>query len=337
MVRPLPRGARAVTACETRVRKPLKALLASALVAAFFTYAWTVRHEFVEAFSNLSTWSLASLCGLLSAHWILRAWRDRFLYSAAGHDPRVTTIFWLNTLQLSLNYLPLKAGTFSSAEVFRSKLGVPYREFALVFGQQYLLIVAASSLLAAAALALVPGVSVPARAGLALVLAGIGAGCFGLLWWDGMVRWLPAAISRRVEGGARKFAVFHSSPRKATYALVLTFAMCIVAGLRLVVVYGVLSLELGFPEALVISASMQLSVLVSITPAGIGITEAIVGLSSVLVGHTARGGVMAATIDRAVTLAFSIGLALLLAPFAWRRQKARAVVTLSLPDNTGGS
>lgn len=303
---------------------------------AFVAYVWTIRHELAEAFSNLSAATLAGLSGLLLAHWLLRVWRDRFLYSALGYRPRAMAIFWLNTLQLSLNYLPLKAGTLWSSEASRSKLGVPFRDFALVLGQQYLLIVFASSLLAVAALCFFADASLPGRVPTAVVLAAVAATCCALLSWDGFVRFLPGPIARRIEGGARKFALFRSSPRLGACALVLTLAICLVAGLRMVLVYRVLAIDLGLPGALVISASMQLSAMVSITPGGIAVVESMVALSSVVVGHTAENGVVAATLDRAVTLALAIFLAALLIPFEWRRREP-AGATLSPPGSTGGS
>ncbi len=292
----------------------LRRLLATVLAAAFLGYLWSIREQFIEGFAKLSAAGAGTLAGVLVLYWAVRSWRDWFLYRALGHRPRVSSIFWLNTLQVALNYLPLKAGTFSSAALFRSRLAIPYREFALALGQQYLLTIFASSLLAAAALGFVPGLSMSVRAMIVICLIVIGAGCFVLLRWPGCVQVLPAPIARRLEGGAEKFAVFRNGPREALSALALTVPMCMLGALRMIVVYGVLTLHLSWPAALVIQASMQLSAMASITPAGIGIVESAVALSSVLVAHTAEVGVIAATMDRVVLLALSIGLGLLLYP-----------------------
>jgi hypothetical protein len=75
-------------------------------------------------------------------------------------------------------------------------------------------------------------------------------------------------------------------------------------------------------DALVISASLMLSPLVAITPAGIGVTEAIVGLTASLVNETGRLGVIAATLDRLLILAVSALLAIVMAPWAVRRGRS---------------
>jgi hypothetical protein len=290
----------------------LKRVLATVLVAVFLGYVWSIRGQLLTGFKSLDAASAAKLTALLILYWFFRAWRDRVLYQALGHRPHVAAIFWLITLQGSLNYLPLKAGTFSSATLFRSKLGVPYREFALVLAQQYLFTVCVSSFLAAAAMGFVPAGSSSGKAVIALCLAAIGAVCLLLLCWHGSVRLLPEAAARRLEGTARHFAVFHNAPREALWALALTVPMCVLGAMRMIVIYGVLVLHLALPSALVIAASMQLSAMLSVTPAGIGILESAVAISSVLVAHTAEDGVIAATIDRAVALAVGVTLALLL-------------------------
>src|SRR5690606_11070057 len=83
---------------------------------------------------------------------MLRAFRDRALFATLGHSTRVVSVYWLNNVQISLNYLPLKAGTISSAEFFRSRFRVPYGDFAVFLAQRYLVTILVASLFAAAAL-----------------------------------------------------------------------------------------------------------------------------------------------------------------------------------------
>jgi uncharacterized membrane protein YbhN (UPF0104 family) len=101
--------------------------------------------------------------------------------------------------------------------------------------------------------------------------------------------------------------------------LVLTVSLCLVSSLRMMVVFGIVTGGVDFADALVISASVMLSPLLAITPAGLGITESLVGLAAMLVGQPGQAGVLAATIDRAVVLVLTIVVGACFAPLTWSR------------------
>lgn len=292
------------------------------LTAIFFAYLWSIRHDLLLALRNLRGPQLAAIAGLLLLQWGIRAWRDRLLYAAAGYPLGTAALFWSNNVQLSLNYLPLKAGTLSAAGFLFSAFGVRVQDFAVVLGHQYLLNALVSSVLAAAALWLVPG-DVGAGTILGtLAFVVIGTTALGFLAWDGFARFLPAGMAERFrQGGVRSLAILKHDAPAARVAMALTFAMCLASAMRMTVVFGIVAVDLGFPDALVISASLMLSALLAITPAGLGITESLVGVTSVLLSHPGPEGVMAATIDRAVILALSILIGVALAPLAWRPVK----------------
>ncbi len=307
---------------QVTTRIVLRRSVALLLTAIFFVYLWSIRHDLLVALRNLHGSQLGAIAGLLTLQWGIRAWRDRGLYGAAGYRLGPAAVYWSNNVQLSLNYLPLKAGTLSSAGFLLSTFGVRLQDFAVVLGQQYLLNALASSVLAAGALWLVPG-----RMGAGTVLGtlafvGIGATAFGFLAWDGFARFLPANVAERFrQSGVRSLAIFKHDAPAATAAMALTIAMCLVSAVRMIVVFGIVGVDVGFADSLVISASLMLSALLAVTPAGLGITESLVGLTAALLSHSGPQGVLAATIDRAAILALSILIGLALAPLAWRPAK----------------
>jgi uncharacterized membrane protein YbhN (UPF0104 family) len=285
-------------------------------------YLWSIRHDLLSALRNLHGSQLGAIAGLLTLQWGIRAWRDRSLYGAAGYRLGPAAVYWSNNVQLSLNYLPLKAGTLSSAGFLLSTFGVRLQDFAVVLGQQYLLNALASSVLAAGALWLVPGREGAGTVLGTLAFVGIGATAFGFLAWDGFGRFLPANVAERFrQSGVRSLAILKHDAPAAMAAMALTMAMCLVSAARMIVVFGIVGVDVGFADSLVLSASLMLSALLAVTPAGLGITESLVGLTAALLSHSGPEGVMAATIDRAAILALSILIGLALAPLAWRPAK----------------
>jgi uncharacterized membrane protein YbhN (UPF0104 family) len=307
---------------QVTTRIVLRRSVALLLTAIFFVYLWSIRHDLLSALRNLHGSQLGAIAGLLTLQWGIRAWRDRSLYGAAGYRLGPAAVYWSNNVQLSLNYLPLKAGTLSSAGFLLSTFGVRLQDFAVVLGQQYLLNALASSVLAAGALWLVPGREGAGTVLGTLAFVGIGATAFGFLAWDGFGRFLPANVAERFrQSGVRSLAILKHDAPAAMAAMALTMAMCLVSAARMIVVFGIVGVDVGFADSLVLSASLMLSALLAVTPAGLGITESLVGLTAALLSHSGPEGVMAATIDRAAILALSILIGLALAPLAWRPAK----------------
>jgi hypothetical protein len=298
----------------------IRRVVALLLTVLFFVYLWSIRRGFLDALQALRGSQVFTISGLLILHWGLRAWRDRFLFAEEGHALRVRDLMWLNSLQLALNYLPLKAGTLSSAGLMLGRFGVGIQSFGVVLVQQYALNALASSALAAGAIwfsTSVEGVGASATALFFLVAAG---GSFGLLRWEGPARLLPQRVTERLLGGSvLRLAVLRRRASMVVPILVLTVSLCLVSSLRMMVVFGIVTGGVDFADALVISASVMLSPLLAITPAGLGITESLVGLAAMLVGQPGQAGVLAATIDRAVVLVLTIVVGACFAPLTWSR------------------
>jgi uncharacterized membrane protein YbhN (UPF0104 family) len=299
-------------------RNLLRNAVGLVLTALFFVYLWSIRRDFLAAFRSVHGLQWANLGGVLLLHWGIRAWRDRWLYAAAGHSLKAVPVFWSNNVQLALNYLPLKAGTVSSAGVLYSGFGVRPQAFMVVMVQQYLLNALVASVLGAVALWFSPGIATPAAGIATVVFMGLTTVSFGLLAWNGLTRFLPGGLARRFEqAGSQQIALFKGSRPAAAAIVALTIGMCLASAFRMTIVFGIVSISIGFADALVISAALMLSPLIAVTPAGLGISESLVALTAVLLSHPGPQGVMAATIDRTATLGFAVLLGVLLAPLAW--------------------
>jgi uncharacterized membrane protein YbhN (UPF0104 family) len=292
------------------------------LVAIYLLYIWSIRGVFVEVIQGLRGTQVLAVSCLLVVHWWLRAQRDRLLFGAEGHVLRISDLLWLNSTQLALNYLPLKAGTFSAAGFLLTRFRVSIRGYAVVTVQQYLLNALAAASLGAAA---VWGSSARTTENAAIASAcflGIALASLGLLTVPVPIGILPKPLAEKLSGvDPGRLAMLRKPSTRATVTLGLTVAVCIASALRMSVVFGIVTPGVGTSDALVISALVMLSPIVAITPAGLGITEALVGLAAVLVGQPGQVGVVAATIDRAVVLVLAAIVWVASAPFTWRPRR----------------
>jgi uncharacterized membrane protein YbhN (UPF0104 family) len=284
----------------------LKKILVSALIVAFAIYLWTIRQQLAVALDNLRPSTLAALVAILLFHWIVRACRDRVLLKALGYSTSAVALFWVNCAQIALNYLPFKAGTLSSAGFLKARHSVLYRDFAVTFIQQYLLLLFGACILALLALLVAPALPVVQAHGVAIVLAVISLGCMGILAWDGFWKLLPNKIRSRLDNSSRGLHVFREAPRAGLQALLLSLLMAVAAVARVWLLFSAIHHPIGISGAALVSAAMQTSLIVSITPAGLGITEAAAGLTAKLALMGTKTGVLVAAMDRMVILLLAV-------------------------------
>lgn len=301
------------------VARLLKQGVLLALLVAFGVYVWSIRQELVLGLYNMTRGTAVMLAGLLVSQWALRAWRDKYLYSAAGYSLRVTTVFWLNNVQLALNYLPFKAGTFSAVSVLRSRFGVKLDDLAFVVLQQYLLTLCVSSALASIAIWFSSRSFGTTTVAVSLVLGAAGTITFGIMNGSNLPTFLPGFVSNKLRVlGSNRVAVLRGGHPRTLPLLLLTTGICGLSAVRMVMLFGLLHSSVSLPDALVISAALLASPLVAITPAGLGVTESVVGVFSFLVAQSLQSGVVVATLDRAVILVVACISGVIVTPAALR-------------------
>ena len=302
------------------IRSTLRRMIALLLVGLFVGYVWRVRHDIAAAFLRLNPGSLASLLALLLVQWGLRAWRDSRLFTASGNPVHASALFWLNNVQLCLNYLPFKSGTLASAEFLHQRFGIGVIDFLRVVTQQYLLGAFAAASLAAVAVWFVGPISGSAAALASVVFLSVAACSICLLLWRVPTSLIPEYLLGRFSLARGGLDLGRSGARSVTTILLLTFGLCFASAMRMKVVFGVVSQSMRLTDAVVVSAALLLSPLVAVTPAGLGVTETFVGLTSVLIGRSGEDGVVATTLDRAVALVLSLIIAVGLATFHLRKR-----------------
>jgi uncharacterized membrane protein YbhN (UPF0104 family) len=297
-----------------RRRRVLARLVGLGIMVGFLAYLWTIRGQVLATLELMSMLQGVGIVALLLVHWGIRAWRDRQLFAAAGHTFSTRHLYWLNSLRLALNYLPFKAGTVSASGLLVTRFGVRPRIVARVLIQQYLLGALMSSILAGVALWFTP--ASPQR-GVIIATAGF-AMVAGLALAGLSSRLIELGIPRRwrdwVGDPPEEQSLALWSRANRTLAILCgTTLLCLASALRMLIVLGIAGGSLNLGDALVVSMVVLLSPIIAITPAGFGVTEALVGLTAVAVGTHASVGVIGATIDRA----FALGLSVLTTIVLW--------------------
>ena len=288
------------------VKKTVRILLGSGLTVGLLLFLWASRNEFLKILTGLTALQTSGIFFALFGQWFVRASRDQRLYRKLGYDIPFVRVLWINNLQIALNYLPMKAGTLSSAEVFRKTSSVSYIDFTIAMLQQYLLSFAASLGIAALAMASTVHLMPTQRlVGVGLLVTGCMTGLLPLFFASQFTR-LPFPFLNPLRQRLERFHFLTQTRPEFLVISALSIFLVLASTCRLLLIYQTEQVQLGFMEASLVSSAMQMSTVISITPAGLGVNEAIAALTTSLISNAAQVGVMVAMLDRAFILLGSL-------------------------------
>lgn len=223
-----------------------------------------------------------------------------------GVPLEVVEWYGLSVVQTMGNYMPWRAGALAQMAYVRVRYGLPVLRVLSGLGATAISTMLASGVLGmVATTAVIWEGSAPPRALLA-VFAIATTGAFALLqWprsWPRARRRLPGWLSSALEA----WQMVRSDARLLRRLLVLSLSAVVLYGFRLFVAFHALGYPASLSHVLVIAPLVSISGVLSIVPAGLGLREAIVGLTSAALGIGFPGGVYAAALDRAVSVVWVV-------------------------------
>lgn len=201
-------------------------------------------------------------------------------------------------------FLPMRAGAGLRAGYFKKRCNLPLTAFASSMAAVYVMTLLANALMG--------------------LLAMTVSWCREGIW-----SWAVFFVLFAVAGGCLIAIVFSPKPREGTYgskllnylirihhgwdmlrrspsvlakSAGLSVLLTLTLMIRLFVVYSALGRPVSMDGCLLVAAMTAVSTFVSITPAGLGIREAMILFSSVAIGVSAEVSLLAAAADRAVAV-----------------------------------
>ncbi len=225
----------------------------------------------------------------------------------------------LNTAAVFLNYLPMKAGTIVRANYLRRRHGLTYSKFGVFFIFRSLLAGATSAGVSVIILLVVFDPSKPEVQLLCLVFLAVLAGTGILLFVP-----LPTPTGgSKLAASLRSFLLGRHQLGQNRKALTISTGLLIanfcVDAVRLHLVYRSLGVELH-PAAYLVLAGVGFVVMITgLTPGGLGLREVMLGAAGALLGTTGELGVLAALVDRALLMTWTLTAGGACATVLWLR------------------
>lgn len=302
-------------------KKYIRMVFFIGVMALLGAYVWSERQLVSDAIHKLTGRSLVLISTTLFLQWGLRAKSDQLIYQASGHKLNLRKIWQYNNNQLVLNYLPMKAGTVSLAYHLKKNHGITLGDFLSIFAVQNLLSVLVTSVIALVCLFYV---QFDPTFGPILIttLFCLFLLSVWLLFFGQKFASIFKVLGNRVHSIAKGLAVFRQHHRLGMWVIVMGLFGYSIAAWRLQLIYELVGIHSSFLQVMIISAAIQISMIISFTPAGIGIREALVGLMSIALTFDGSFGVITASIERVIVLFWVILLFVLFKIASIGRQNA---------------
>lgn len=288
-------------------------------------YAYGHRSELAVLFT-VRGWDIAKLVGAVLLHTLVGAARFASLYRALGADMGVWESFGLSRVAAVLNtVLPAQVGGVARAVYLKRRYAVPYSQAPVIFlGSIVLaLFVGAVVMMLSNVVAFLMGRSVPLVLWLGAVCAGAAV---ALLWVSVPVRWTSrlgrvGSVLRLFSDGWRRL---RNDTRCLAETVLYQLLVFVVGGWVIALAYDGLGIRINLLVGISIVVVTSLSNLVVLTPANLGVQEAVVGYLSQLSGLAFVEGVAASMLIRMVGLVVNF----VPAPAAWYLLFLRRGITL---------
>jgi|GEM_PF-3034483 len=290
-------------------------VLTAAVVACLITYLVHEREALLAAVNRLSYLAVAGVVATLIAQWVARTARDQLIYRELGYTVSFMPLFSVYLIQMLLNYLPMKPGTVYAAYALRRHAGLQISHFGAVFLVHNLLMVITAAASAAMVIAVHPASNTATGRTAFMFLTSVSVlSTLAAIFADRLSTKVPGRIGGIIGKLAAGFSVMRGYPRMLYMTLALSFVTFALATFRMHILYGCTSQSITLTDSVVVTAAGQLAIMISITPAAIGIRELLVGMSSPLVAASTAAGVIAASLERVIVL---LCLVIILLPLHW--------------------
>lgn len=295
---------------SSKVRRGVAIIVTVITISALLWYLSINRDE-INQVRGLSLYDFMLLSALIILGHVVVALKLRTTATVFGLKHPLWESFLLVETGSLVNLVPINAGSGLRAMYLKNVRGLKYVQFSLGFLSVFLTSLSAAGMLGMISLASI-GVDSPLLFAVFAAYLLCPAGIIVLALTIGRRR-QPAAKDGKEDSFLRKLAhsamqglsLLSQRPRVFVYWLVLDLLANLILGARFWIVATGLGHRAGFAEALVMQSVGRASTFATVVPSGtLGIREALTGLGAAGLGLSAVDGVLIATVDRIVAIAW---------------------------------
>lgn len=301
-----------------RWRKLTVGLIEAACVSGIAWVIYARRNDLFLAF-NLDVLDAALLVVLCAAAIPIRGLEFRTATGALGIRMPFAESAALAQATTLLNFLPMQAGTLLRGRVMKAR-SLTFAKYLAIMSYLVLLNIAAAAMIGLLALLASRTIPEATRSAATVVLGAILLAT--LVFYLLPLHRIPLGrgwLSQRIQDASTGWQQIKADKRALLVLSCTSAATPVLLGLRFWICFSVLSLHVPLAESVFLAAAVLVALPVSITPGGIGVREIAASALGAAAGLGFAPVLAAVTLDRVVSLLFSVvagGLSL-----AWLRRR----------------
>lgn len=225
---------------------------------------------------------------------------------ALGYSLRRSDMFWIGWLRTFANQIFPSAGVIAYTQAIRQKIRISWSELAALAAPQFVLAAAALGCIGLLAIATNMEALRGSSGALLVVYGGVLVGALlishGAPW---IANLLPAALSERLTQTTVALQKFAKRPSLVILVIGCHTATILLRGLRMWLLFAAAGIGLDWREALLVVAVAESSMLIQLTPGGLGVREGAVLVAAMLVGVPTEVAAGVALLDRVLIIAIT--------------------------------
>ncbi len=225
---------------------------------------------------------------------------------ALGFPMRLSVAFWVGWLRSFANQVFPTAGVIAYTQALRHKVAISWSELAALAAPQFVLVAAALGIVGLSASLSNLETLGQSKYALLAIYSGLLAAALVITYAAPVVAGLlPATLAERVQATSAALRRFLQQPSLILLVVGCHVATILLRGLRLWLLFAVGGTDLSWNEALLVVAIAESTILIQLTPGGLGIREGAVLAGALLVGVPTEAAAGVAVLDRLFIIAIT--------------------------------
>ncbi|MCJ7675758.1 MAG: flippase-like domain-containing protein [Sedimentisphaerales bacterium] len=289
------------------------------IIFAFLLWYLSGYWEQLKVMLNLRPELLVTMYFLYFLSFLVSAFVDKYLLKALDTPAAFWDIFRLDNAASLLNYVPMKFGTLFRANYLKRHYGLAYPHFATFFFYTIFLMTALAAVVGLGVLLTVYGAAGYESRILAAVFVGTIAASLLFLFTPLPVPKAAGQFSSMLRNFLSGRAQIARQTKTNIVAAVLLSANFLITALRIGIIYHSIGKSIHPAGYLILGALGFVVLFIGLTPGALGIRELVLGFGAVVLAVPLEVGLLAAMIDRAITISYTFVVGGCCTVWLWRK------------------
>lgn len=283
------------------LRSLVYSVIAILLLAGLIYFLYTNVDEYLHLL-DVSAWGVIVLFLLSLLSPVINGLINVYLLKSLGADLSFKEGYLLAASTTFANQLPLPGGLFSRGYYLKKIHKLPYTLYFSTTLALFFCSISVNGIVGLLDLVYINLIDTIQVTNYLFLGFGLMAACVAVFLFPLKKLPLPSKFKKWGEQAIEGVVIFQKHPANLIRILVLQIAFMVIFAVRQIVAFNILSQNLSYSQALLLSSGAILTQIVSFAPGGLGVREAIVGGIAALLGFDLSVSVAAVEVDRIISL-----------------------------------